>query len=624
MGSALIVTLLTAILFTAMILLLATKSKVAGKITGALVVVVLVGGLLIYGYGYSQTTDDLVLAVVRGILSVCGMFLGENDLSEIENAPLMQEHWMVLVFWLLHLCALYITAGTAIVSLGSEALKKLRLWFSRWGKMNLIYGLTPDSLELGRELHEQKSNAVVFVASNPDASLLAAASSAGCVVRSDADALAANRKFLRSIGVGAGREVTVYALSKDSAADLTFARKCLASFEERGLPAQQLRLVVLGQEETAVSQMQVTKKTYGYGFVSAVNEADLTARLLVISYPPCDCIHFDENCVATEDFETLIVGFGQMGQAVLKRITMNAQFEGSHYRATVFAPDCESVTGLFFCQNQSLMENYDISFQSYDARSRKMFDYLRTRGDKVKYVVICTGKEKLNQQIAEELTSYFRLLNIQVPVYACSYQGVKSYGVDSEAVRFHPLYQARLLNMDRLDKMAMTVNQSYCSGSNKTALENWMECDYFSRQSCRATADFLGAMLRIAGKTEQEALASWSFTEKQLENLGRTEHLRWCAFHYCMGFSAMTQEEFDARGNEYLRQKKETPKPAIRITKNMQGRTHACLTDWEGLIDLAIREKRYTGKLEDYQSKDADNVLAVPDLLRAATAQDLQ
>lgn len=618
MGPTITVTILTTVLFIGMILLLATKSKLTGKITGSFIVIVAVGGLLIYGYGYAQTTESLALAVIRGILSVCGMFLGKNELSAISAAPLMQEKWMLLIFWLLHLLAFYMTAGAAIIAVGAEALKKLRLWLARRGQMNLIYGLNADSLELGKELAERKNNVVIFVDDKPDASLAANAAGAGCLVHSDSAALGADPKFLRSIGIGPKREVSLYALKKDSAANLNFARKCLDAFRTRGLPAQQLRLVILGQEEAAISQLQVTAEGYGYGFVSAVHEADLVARLLVRNYPPCDCIAFDENCAATEDFEALIIGFGQMGQTVLRRILMNAQFEGSTFRATVFAPDCQSATGYFSCQYESMLSNYDISLQPYDARGRQMFDYLRSRGSHLKYVAICTGSDKLNREIAEELTAYFRQLDIRVPVYACSYQGVKAYGIDGVVQQAHHLYRVELLSRDSLDQMAMIINQSYLAGSPRTALENWMVCDYFSRQSSRASADFLGAMLRAAGKTEEDALKDWSFTPKQLENLSRTEHHRWCAFHYCMGFSSMTEEEFQARSLEYRRQLERDGKATIRIAKNLPGRTHACLTDWDGLKTLSSREEAVTGKYVDYQYLDTQNVLAVPELLKAA------
>ena len=82
-----------------------------------------------------------------------------------------------------------------------------------------------------------------------------------------------------------------------------------------------------------------------------------------------------------------------------------------------------------------------------------------------------------------------------------------------------------------------------------------------------------------------------------------------------MGFTPMTEEEFRERAAVYQEQKK-SGKPSIRITKNMDGLTHACLIDWDSLVDLAVREYEVTGKLVDYQLMDIKNVQAIPELLK--------
>lgn len=84
-----------------------------------------------------------------------------------------------------------------------------------------------------------------------------------------------------------------------------------------------------------------------------------------------------------------------------------------------------------------------------------------------------------------------------------------------------------------------------------------------------------------------------------------------------MGFSAMTPEEFDRRAAIYKEQLAQDGKATIRLTKNMPGRTHACLVDWEGLKELSRREKAVTGKYVDYQELDTRNVLAMPELLES-------
>ena len=112
-------------------------------------------------------------------------------------------------------------------------------------------------------------------------------------------------------------------------------------------------------------------------------------------------------------------------------------------------------------------------------------------------------------------------------------------------------------------------------------MSDWMECDYFSRMSSRAFADSVEAVLRAAGKSAEQAKAGdWEFTPEQLENLGIMEHSRWNAFHFCMGFAPMSDEEYAARTAIWQKEKAETGKGKIRIGKNLPGKTHACLIPW--------------------------------------------
>ena len=168
--------------------------------------------------------------------------------------------------------------------------------------------------------------------------------------------------------------------------------------------------------------------------------------------------------------------------------------------------------------------------------------------------------------------------------------------------------------------MATVINHKYQSSTAKNALQNWMECDYFSRQSCRASADFIPAMLRAVNKTaEQVAEGDWDLNDIQKENLSKTEHLRWCAFHYCMGFSSMSDKEFEERCELYRQQIANDGKSNIRISKNMISRTHACLVGWEKLKTLSEKEANVTGKYRDYQAMDTDNVMLIPELLKETT-----
>lgn len=618
MGNYITVILCTAALFLAMILQLAAKPKFAAKITGTFIVIAAVSGLFIYGYGFASSNDNLLIAIVRALLAVCGMFVAKVDFSVVSGTPIFQNTWAQLYFWVVHLFALYATASAAITTVGAEALLKLRMWLARWGDLNLIYGITPSSLEFGKALLAEKKCSVVYIDKSPDSSIASTITKAGCALRSDEDAVNATPKFLKSIGIRPGtRKVTLYAIGKDSVENLPYAKAFLTSLEECGINPEQTTLVIPAKEDTVVSQMQVLGDRYGYGYVTCFQESNLAARLLMQKYPPCNTIGFDTDGKADQDFECLIIGFGQIGQAVLRQLVMNGQFVGSTFRADIFAPDCQSANGYFSNSFESLLDNYSIHFHACSAHSSEMYRHLRERGYTLNYVVVCAGSDKTNREIAEDFSIVLHRMGLEVPIHLCSHNGISTCLPDGTFTKPFKLYQPQVLSSAKLDQMAMVLNQHYQPNDGKTALEHWMECDYFSRQSCRASTDFVPAILRAAGKTAEEAKAGqWEFSEEMLNTLGQMEHLRWNAFHFCMGFGTMSEEEFNSRALNYKLEKEANGTSSIRISKNMARYTHACLIDWDALDELSGKASEITGKDINYKRSDIKNVLAIPELLR--------
>ena len=604
----------TAILFFAMILQLAMKPKAVSVLTGVFIVVAACSGLYLYGRGYATLCPNGFIAVVRSLLAVCGMFVAKIDDSVVKSEAVWKQAW----FWAAHLMALYATASTAVAAIGTEALMKLRMWLARWGDLHLIYGLTPSTLEFAKALLAEKKGSVLFVDAAPDGAMATAATKAGCALRTDSNALSANVRFLKRIGVCPGRrKITLYAIGGKPEENLPYAKAFLASLQERGVHPEQTTLVIPAKEELVVSKLQNSEDCSGYGFVNCYQESSLAARVLIQQAPPWESLAFDGDGRAEEDFEALLIGFGQMGQAVLRQLVMNAQFAGSRFRADVFAPNCHTETGYFTNSFGALAEQYSIHFHADSAHSIAMYQHLRERGHTLNYVVVCAGSDKANREIAEDFSMVLHRMGINRPIHLCSYGGVSSRLPDGTFTKPYKLYQPEVLSAERLDRMAMLVHHHYMSEDGKTPLQHWMECNYFKRMSNRAAADFLPAMVRAAGKTVDRVLAGdWALTETQKENLAQMEHMRWNAFHFAMGFRTMSDEEFAHRAQRYLELVREQGTADYSITKNMRDYTHACLVDWDALQDLAEREQQITGRPVDYKEYDRANVMLVPELLK--------
>lgn len=625
MGESIAVILFTAAGFLAIVVSLAVKHRYASRITAATTAAAAMGGFLIYGYGFSQQTDFLLLAVMRAVMGVLGMFLGRNDFSAVNGTPLFQSYVSQFLFWLAHFLALYSTASAALTTIGAGALRRLRLWLACRKDITLLYGVNPDSVSFGKRLMDAGVSSLLYVDDAPASNLAASVAAMGSVLDGEPNALTPDEHFLRKLRIRPGKKhLTLYALHKDAAQNLRYATALLDTLKQARIRPHQTSLSIFGAEDADGRHLQAYGETYGYGNVAVFDDASLAARLLIQEHPPCDSVCFDETGRATEDFEALVIGFGQVAQAVLRHLVMHGQFEGSHFRLSVFAPNCQQVNGWLLSYSHALTRNYDISFHPYDARSAEMYQFLDLRKNSLKYIVVCTGDAKLNREISEEIGRYLARIHCAAPVHQCSYQGITSPSEAGLPPKQKGLYTPEVLCTQKMDQMAMALNQHYCGDNGHTPEENWMLCDYFSRMSNRASADFIPALLRAAGKTPSQALAGeWDLPPSLLENLSRTEHLRWCAFHYVMGYDVMDEETFSLRCRQYQAQVASEGQSSLRIGKDSSRRLHACLIPWEQLDELSAAENAVTGRNVDYKALDRSNVLALPEVLSAGQRSPL-
>lgn len=609
MGTVTMVIAFSAILFCAMIINLAAKPKFAVRLTGIAVLVTAIGGLLMYGYGFSVVAEGY-LAIIRTTLAVCGMFVGKNDFAVMKEVPFFQNPAVECVFWIIHLFALYATASAAIVTVGGRLLKKLKLWLIKRGNLVIIYGVNEETIEFGQQMVSRGEDSILFVDPSPTPNGESAVMAMGCVLCSDSTALIPDKKFLRSIGAKRGkRKIQLYALDKDRIQNVEYAKKLLRAFQAKEIDAAQTSLVLQEEDEEIGILFQASGEHYGYGSVAVVSQSGMVARLLVQKYPPCRTLHFDEQARATEDFEALIVGFGKIGQAVLRQLVMNSQFEGSHFHVGIFAPNCHQVKGFMAHDCKAMLDNYDIQFFAEDARSGAMYDYLWEHRQSLKYIVLCTGNEKLNEEIECEIKKYLSRVQNNAEVYRCSYSGI--YSVSKNVIPTHySVYSPEVLCFGEIDKRAIALNNYYCKGNPEEASSNWAKCDYFSRMSNRAAADFQPAMKWALGEERTKGLREGKNVDEQtLENLGRTEHLRWCAFHFCMGFDTMDEKTYAERAAQYQQEVEQNGASKLRIGKDLVGKKHACLIPWEELSTLSARENAITGGNVDYEAMEMMTVL---------------
>ncbi|MBO4289838.1 MAG: hypothetical protein J5865_07050 [Lachnospiraceae bacterium] len=611
-----VIYILAAVLFMLLLITLGFKPKFISRITGTILLFVAVCGMGVYGYGYYVLYGGTLRTVVRTLFSVFCMFLGRNEISAISAVPLLATDGMQILIYAIHLLALYCTASAVLVGIGSNMIRTLNLLLVHRGDLNLVYGVNADTVDFAEQL--VKENVTVMVDAGGGEAFASQVMHMECLMLNDDAAKGPAPSLLRKLGIRPGkRHFYFYCLSADNEKNMRYAAALRDILQARGIEPSQTTLTVLTNDAAVGETLQASEECYGYGSVLAVNRPELIARMLTTYYPPYKSMLFDtETGRATEDFECIVIGFGATGQAVLRSLLMNAQFAGSEFKATVVAMKYTELSGPFFSRYPALEEKYKIEFIDDNARSVSFYNRLNECCRRLNYVAVCTGSPKENAEITRDLTAFLSSRGCSFPVVQCSVQGISKLDEATGLPQISSLFNVDVLHAGRMDAMAKVLNHQYHLSEGRTVDEDWADCDYFSRISCRASADFLDVFLTASGATREQAMdGSWQPSAEVMENLGEMEHKRWCAFHYCMGFRPMPEDVFDDRAMQYKKQLAAGEKP-LRITKDMSAKMHACLVDWDELDALAEREEKITGTKKDYKAMDLDNVRMIPHMLK--------
>ena len=620
-----VVLVITAVLFLIILISLGFQPKFMARLIGAIIFITGIAGILLYGYGYFCIYGPSPMAVMRSLFSVFCMYLGRNEISAVINTPLLSLQPMQIILYLVHLGALYATASSVVASIGTRVIRALNLFFMHHKDMTLIYGANDGSVSFGEMLRDQKKTVVVFVNSESDDTYSGKILRMGSILLNDESAKGPDPFFLKKLGIRPGlTHLSVYCLDSNTTDNLRYAQSLMEVLEKAGIKPSQTDITLLVQDETAGYSLQAVEvpddpqaSEYGYGSVSAIETADLIARLTVRKYPPYAAMGFDTKARAAEDFDAVIIGFGKTGQAMLRYLIMNGQFEGSRFHATIVADRYSQSSGSFFYKYPGIKENYDIRLMEVNARSVEFYEFLSDHAKELNYIAICTGNDVENAEISREITDFLRSRRCYAPVLECSDKGVDRLSDTSGLPEIIKLYTPDVLCSRTLDSMAMIINHQYHKEEGNTITADWQGCDYFSRLSCRASADFMDAFINISGCDKDTVMNSgWPDDPELMENLARTEHLRWCAFHFASGYRTMDHLEFAKRGERYQDEVREKGSSRIRIGKDTNRRLHACLVPWEDLDYLGDLEAQFTGVQKDYKQMDRDNILMIPEMLK--------
>ena len=547
--------------------------------------------------------------IISSVMDVGMMFYGRINSSLFYSLPVSEYPSAVFIFWLINLVAFYTVASALLIRFGNDLLRWIRIMTSKISDVDLIFGINDDSIVCGRNISGGKGSILVYADSVVGENYESSIRDQGGIAYTDKDAMRASPSFLKTIHIKPGTtKLRLYALSHEYDRNFQYARMMSESLQKAGIFPEQTELLLLGTEEWKGMYFQSGENQYGYGSVSSFDEYEMSARLLIHEYPLCDAVNFAGSGRACDDVDVLIVGFGRIGHEVLRKVIANGQFEGSSFHATIYDPNFEHREGFIRSQYPGIFANYDIDFEPQGGRGSKIFHFLRDNAQKLKYIVVCIDDRDTARDIAIHMSDRLQAMGHPLNVYTCDTKGIRCYSQCVKECATHWLYDSELLYSGVLDRCAMELNHRYAGGISVN--DDWKNCDYFGRMSSRASVDYLMPLIR------RITAGNGALTDIQRENLARSEHLRWCAFHYTFGYDVMDKEEFLQRVKARQDEIREHGRSSIKATKDTNGMKHVCLVDWDELDEISRIENSITHGSKNYKDSDRMNVDMVMEIVK--------
>lgn len=627
-------------------------------------VMVFTWGVALYyiGYDYGGTHTNIFTLVLRSVLSSFEMFLSKSNLIGIasnckESGPYM------FCFAVIHASALTISTLFAVLCFS----KRIQYWYrgKKWRFIgsdditNVFWGLNERSFVLAHDIakNSDKKERFIFV----DFPLQEESPSKGqsfsgilglfsykmnalkkmsglrnCIMMRSSlrpsSVQGANDDFFDAMNIyrlkqildksknvrffiltsdeDANLKAAINMLNKDICANVELKIYCSARknmlnrlIEERW----EKKLELIDDSRAAVTQLKM--------------EPDKT-------HHPIDFVDIDKErgCVASK-FKAMIIGFGSTGQDALRFLYEYSAFADKNGNKSpveihVIDNNMSAVIGTFWQEvpGMSMLEGKEVFFHDLSAGSVEFDKFLNTNIDQINYVVVATGSDEANMDIAAKIMDKALLYRTKKMSHFKVF--VRMYS-DSSIVRFgaavnvykdfcpennyapleyfgntNEIYSYNIIVKNHYEKEAIAFYDSYCKavGSNTTwgerrkkeilklgkiygkrSLRRKEGQDKANCQHCYTKIKLLNLAERQVSLSlpnwtkersiidiEKEKLTPWLIS---LYNVSICEHLRWNASHIMLGYVPMTAEV-----------QKLVSGTCDEVTKQ-----HSCIRDWKEL-----------------------------------------
>lgn len=371
--------------------------------------------------------------------------------------------------------------------------------------------------------------------------------------------------------------------------------------------------------------------------IHLINEATLLARILVRQYPLLKSPKIqirEKQGKADGRFKILLLGFGEVGKAILRETVCDGQFlqGGSETgRKIPFSVDVvdrdKAAFDLYEAFFEDAMKEYNVSFFQQDVCSSDFYRWIEPKLSSFNRIIIAFGSDSLNLETASRLKTIAKRQDIVFGHSAGAGVEMMIRISDSTTARvlrdptqnsqiedvffgvLDECYCRDVIINETLDRSAKIINRNHIAQLHPDNIlapdeeKEWKRISMFDREQARSSASGVNNLLLLTGMNEEtfnsEKWKELISDEKLLNALAETEHMRWYAFLMMQGIKKWPLSE--VRDND---------RKPNDIQKHMR---HAALTDFKDLPEV---DRRFGRDPDTLQHNNRQFIQSIPDIVR--------
>lgn len=620
------------------------------------------GGMSIYyiGYDYQGTGANFLTLIIRSALSSFEMFLSKSNLIGVASNCKDNSLYMFL-FAFIHASAVMVSMVFAVACFGKRIKDWIRsvfwLYSSQKTEINIFWGINEKSIILAKDLYI-KSNGkdrIVFIdIPNEEENISTGQSFSGIMGLLTYKAVMAKQLsnisyimlksslsplsmytsefgILEDMGLGnlnklmrKSRKVNYFVLTDNESFNIQVSLKLLDSdigerIDNLYCSARRTKeisihgdcrkggnLHLIDDSRESVMELAMRKDSNGAFYTHPINYVSVNSDL---------------GYVETE-FESLIVGFGTTGQDAFRFLYEFSAFPNRNgHKSAVRFFICDGginmITGDLYQEIPvlpKLEKCGEIEFCPYNFGTVDFYEKLHGIIDKLNYVVIATGNDERNLDIATRIYEFamqYRKNELdRFRVFVRMYDSRNEYifkktiqaysDLHVAAIEYfgspNDIYTRKRILDDEEGMLSDKFYKAYCNVSNSKDLQHE---DRRKEEVNKESTKLLGyrrlnrvlfqdkanskhcytkeILLGLHSLDKCPLLPQWPIVLEgnlsdeinkwkiKLVNVSICEHLRWNASHFMMGYTKMSGNDF--KGSSC----------------NEKKRQHLCLVDWEDL-----------------------------------------